>query len=174
MTDPRDRALYLIGFMGAGKNAVGEALAELLGWELVDTDALVERRELRSVASIFAESGEPYFRRVESAALASVAGRRRVVVAGGGGVFLRADNRRLIQRTGRSVWLDVPLHVASERVGEAGGRPLWVPRDPLEFRAFFERRRAIYALADVRVDASGGAPGEVARRVLHKVSAVFR
>ena len=59
----------LVGFMGAGKSAVGKALAQRLGWRFVDLDDLVESREARSIADIFAISGESGFRYAESQAL---------------------------------------------------------------------------------------------------------
>jgi shikimate kinase len=88
------------------------------------------------------------------------------VVATGGGLFLGFAQRRWMRETGRVVWLDLSLGVARERVGCGGTRPLWLPQDPLAFRAMFERRRAAYALATLRVSADPGGPEEVAQRVL--------
>ncbi len=168
------RAVYLVGFMGAGKSAVGERVAERTGRELVDTDRLVERQDGRPIARIFAESGEPRFRELERAVLERLSARSGLVVAAGGGLFLSRENRRRIRDHGLSVWLDVDLPTAVARVGRDAARPLWDPADPIRFRALFERRRAVYALADRRVDASGAAPEEVAERILRWIPGVFR
>jgi len=157
--------IFLVGFMGAGKSAVGRALAELAGLPFVDTDDAVERAEGMPIEEIFRGRGEGAFREAEGKALASLAETDSVVVATGGGLFLGVENRRLVRRLGRSVWLDVPLDVAATRVPRSSGRPLW-SEDPLTLRALFERRRAAYALADARVDASRAAPGEIARGIL--------
>jgi len=57
--------IYLVGFMAAGKTTVARALAERLGWRAEDIDELIEARERRTVAEIFARNGEPYFRALE-------------------------------------------------------------------------------------------------------------
>jgi shikimate kinase len=160
--DPRD-PIFLVGFMGAGKSSAGALLAARLGWELADTDALVERAEGRSIETIFRESGEGRFREREWEALRSQEGARRAVVATGGGLFLAVRHRAFVRSHGVSLWLDAPLEVIESRVASASERPLWPTADPLERRALFERRRAAYALADVRVDAAIDGPGAVAR-----------
>ena len=156
---------FLVGFMGSGKSAVGRVLAELAGLPFVDTDEAVERREGMTIEEIFRRRGEGAFREAEWNVLQALEGTDPAVVATGGGLFLGVENRRLVRRLGRSVWLDVPLEVAALRVRPARGRPLW-SQDPLTLRALFERRRAAYALADERVDAARGSPREIASVIL--------
>ena len=152
--------------MGSGKTTVGRVVAERLGVRFEDTDAIVEAEAGRSIEAIFRDEGEGRFREREWEALRSLEGARDVVVATGGGLFLGTAQRALIRRAGTSVWLDVPLAVARSRTDGSGARPLWRTQDPLAFRAFFERRRAAYALADVRVDAAAGDASEIGRRVI--------
>jgi shikimate kinase len=156
---------FLVGFMGSGKSAVGRALAELAGLPFVDTDEAVERAEGMTIEEIFRRRGEGAFREAEWNVLQALEGTEPAVVATGGGLFLGVENRRLVRRLGHSVWLDVSLEVAASRLKPAWGRPLW-SQDPLTLRSLFERRRAAYALAEVRVDASHGAPPEIARGIL--------
>jgi shikimate kinase len=164
-----DRPIFLVGFMASGKSTVGRALAKALGWRLLDTDDLVEEREQRSIERIFAESGETVFRRIEAEVLRSLIDVRRAVVATGGGLFLNRSSRRWMIEHGRTVWLDVPLEAARRRVERrrAGGRgrPMWEGSDALALRALYEKRRAAYALAEVRVDASRGKTERVAARI---------
>lgn len=176
MTARRDPSspLFLVGFMATGKSTVGRAVAAQLGWEFDDTDAIVERAENRTIEAIFKESGEGRFREAEWLALRSLAGRRRVVVATGGGLFLGVAQRAFIRDHGVSCWLDAPLDVVAARIADASARPLWTHDDPLERRAFFERRRAAYALADLRVDASRGAPEDLAREIATARGSFFR
>ncbi len=65
MTVPASDKLYLVGFMGSGKTTVARALGRRLGWRVIDLDEEIERREGRSVSQVFAQDGEPYFRKVE-------------------------------------------------------------------------------------------------------------
>jgi len=157
--------LVLVGFMGAGKSTVGRALAARWGWAFADTDALVEHAEGRTIETIFRESGEGRFREAEWNALQGIAGRRRVVVATGGGLFLGTVQRDFVRIHGVSCWLDAPLPVVAARVHDLATRPLWPSGDALLRRAFFERRRAAYALADLRVDASRGSIDDVTRAI---------
>ena len=162
--DP-DAPINLIGFMGAGKSTVGRMLAARLGWDFEDTDALVERAQGCSVEEIFRTVGEGRFREAEWAALCSLEGRKRLVVATGGGLFLGVAQRAFLRGQGVSCWLDAPLELVAGRVDDGGARPLWPMDDLLSRRAFFERRRAAYALADIRIDASNGGAEELASAI---------
>ncbi len=85
--------IVLTGFMGSGKSTIGRRLAERLGWRFVDLDNLIEERDGRTVARIFAESGEPVFRAMETEALVSSLQDSRVVIALGGGALETSANR---------------------------------------------------------------------------------
>lgn len=145
-------SIYLVGFMGAGKSTVARALGRRLGWRAEDIDDLIEARERRSVATIFAQSGEAYFRQVERQVVADLAGTREVVVATGGGTFVDADNRTTMLAAGAVAWLDLPLAKVIERVPQDGRRPLAADRAQLE--QLYLRRQAAYQLAHVRIDAT--------------------
>jgi shikimate kinase len=151
--------------MGSGKSSVGRALAQATGLRLLDTDVQVAAAFGITIDEIFRRHGEGAFREAEWRVLQELRESGPAVVATGGGLFLGVENRRLVRALGRSVWLDVPLALAAARVAGGPARPLW-SEDPLALRALFERRRAAYALADARVDASQGAPEAVARRIL--------
>ena len=160
-------AIYLIGFMGSGKSTVGRRLAGELRRDFHDTDRLVELAEGRTVAEIFRDSGEACFRRLEWAALQRSAENEGAVVACGGGIGLGFAQRRWLRQHGRTVWLDAPLSSVRERLQHeprAGSRPLWSADDLVGTRRLFERRRAAYALADLRVDASE-TPSVVVQRI---------
>jgi shikimate kinase len=151
--------VYLVGFMGSGKSAVGRALADRLGYRFVDTDTLVEETESRSIERIFAESGEPRFREREREVLRALANEKHIVVATGGGLFQGESERKIIESHGVSVWLDTPLETIWERCRSTGGRPLF--GDLPELQALFDQRRAGYALADQHVRAGSRPVPEV-------------
>src|SRR5215471_10258958 len=143
-------AIFVVGFMGAGKSTVGRALARRLGWSYVDLDEEIEAAERAAISDIFSQRGEAEFRRIETEAL-----RRRLesgepaVLALGGGAFTIAENRELLRGRGVTVWLDCPFDIVERRVAQSGHRPL--ARDPVAFAALYEARREAYRLADVRV-----------------------
>lgn len=167
------RILFLVGFMGSGKSEVGRRVAADLGWAFEDTDRAVERERGQSVERIFREAGEERFREAERTVLHELCGRVGVVVATGGGMFLDRSARRLMKRSGATVWLDADLGTVRRRVGPGTGRPLWNANDAIALRALYERRRGVYALCDFRADASAGRPDEVAARVLRAIHPVY-
>jgi len=145
--------------MGAGKTTVGRALAEQLGWKFLDLDDLIEQREQKSVAQIFASSGEAAFRGMESAALAAAlqdrAGPGDLVLALGGGAFVQPQNREALNAAGAiTVLLEAPLEELRRRCArERKIRPL--AREEERFAQLFAARRADYALARHRVQTLG-------------------
>ncbi len=155
--------LYLVGFMGAGKTTVGRALSRRIGWQFIDVDERIESRTRRSIASIFAQHGEPYFRQLEREVLGELLSLRQVIVATGGGTFAEADNRALMLADGDVAWLDIPLSTVFERAPADGRRPLAADRTAMEL--LYTRRRLVYAEAHVRVDASLP-PAESVERLL--------
>lgn len=158
--------VYLVGFMGCGKSAVGRVLARELERPFVDSDERIAEREGRSIEEVFRESGEAHFRALERELLREIDPREAPVVATGGGAFVDERTRRRLLATGHTVWLDVDLDVARRRVGAGDGRPLWSAGDPAALRELYERRSTVYALAEYRVDASPDDPRLVARRIL--------
>ena len=97
--------IYLVGFMGTGKTTVGKELAKAKGWQFIDLDELIELKEKRSIADIFAKDKEEYFRKAETRALKEVAREAKFVVACGGGVVLKAENIKTMKQTGLIVCL---------------------------------------------------------------------
>ncbi len=165
--------IYIVGFMGAGKTTAGRDLAALLGWGFADLDEAVTRQEGKSIAEIFRDSGEPYFRMREKAVLASVAKLPRLVVATGGGTYVSDENRNLVDAAGWSVWLQVSLQEALRRCGGGAGRPLLGSRADLE--TLFRYRQDFYRCARTHLETERIPPGKVGERVLELLlSAGFR
>jgi shikimate kinase len=156
--------VYLVGFMAAGKTTLARALGNRLGWRVEDVDERIEAREGRTVASIFAREGEPYFRIVERAVLVDLLPLRHAVVATGGGTFVSPENRAAIKRDGLSVWLDVPLDELVARLPADGRRPLAADREQLE--RLYAARRAAYEQAHLRLDAAGALVGDLVEQVV--------
>lgn len=159
--------IYLVGFMGAGKTTVGRRLAKRLGWRLEDLDQRIEERERRTIAEIFRDQGEPYFRAVERDTLNALRSVRDAVVATGGGTFADAENRAMMLADGTVVWLDLPFAMVLERVPRDGRRPLAADRDALE--ALYLSRRASYQHAHFRVESGTGRPDALVEELVHRL-----
>ncbi|MFA4843213.1 MAG: shikimate kinase, partial [Candidatus Omnitrophota bacterium] len=107
--------VYLVGFMGTGKTAVGTLLASKKGRQFLDLDALIELREKRAIRDIFAQSGEPYFRRLEANALKDVAKETNFVIACGGGIVINQQNIKIMKETGIIICLTAAPEVILKR-----------------------------------------------------------
>ena len=160
--------IYLVGFMAAGKTTVARALSARLGWRAEDVDELIEARERRAIADIFARQGEPYFRDVEREILKLLLPLRHAVVATGGGTFMDAGNRAAINVDGLSVWLDVPFELLLARLPADGRRPLAADRAQME--RLFALRQTAYAQAHVRIDARAAPAEEIAEQIIDRMA----
>lgn len=164
--------IFLVGFMAAGKTTVARALAARLGWQAEDVDELIEARERRTVAEIFARQGEPHFRAIEREILQLLLPLRHIVVATGGGTFVDPDNRAAMNRDGLSIWLDVPFQEVLGRLPVDGRRPLAADRTQME--RLFATRQLAYAQARLRVDASGLHAEAVVERIMDSITEMER
>ena len=145
--------LYLVGFMGAGKRPWRARWAARLGWRVEDIDERIEARERRSVAAIFAQHGEPYFRQLERQVLSELLPERQIIVATGGGTFAEADNRALMLADGAVAWLDVPLDARHRRACPPTAAGRWPPT-VRSSSSSITRRQLAYAQAHLRIDAT--------------------
>ena len=165
------RHLYLIGFMGTGKSAVGAPLSIRLKRHFIDLDEMVSAMQRRPVRDIFRLDGEERFRIYEARALRLVAAAPRMVIALGGGAPTIVQVANIARQTGRTVWLTARWELIWERVRhDLESRPLLEPLlpntsavdDQARFRQFqtlaeplYRQRESAYAaMADLVIDTS--------------------
>ena len=163
----RPARVILVGFMGAGKSAVGRRLARRLKYRFVDLDTRIEKRAGKKIAELFREQGEPAFRALEQEEAAAVTEMENVVVAAGGGAFAAPATRALLQKRALTVWLQCDLETILARVRPDGSRPLAGNREIM--RALLAEREPSYRQADVTVDASRRKPREVVDRIVELI-----
>jgi shikimate kinase len=169
-------AVFLVGFMGAGKSSVGRALGKRLNWIFEDLDDRIERRAGRSVPEIFRASGESGFRRAEHEALGDLLPELRSggrIIALGGGAFVQKNNAALLKHAGvPTIFLDASVDELWRRccaqAREAGAeRPLL--GSPEQFRKLYQNRRRSYRRAWLTISTSGRAVDEIAAEIAHRL-----
>ncbi len=168
MTHTPPERIVLIGLSGSGKTAVAQRIAQRLGWQAVDTDALIEAMDGRAIPRIFRESGEVEFRRLERLAVAQVSAARRTVVATGGGAVLDPDNRAFLWRDAFVVHLEAGIDTLLARLAMDPGadRPLLAGDARARLAQLRAERGPLYALADWVVRTDGLTLDEVAEEVV--------
>lgn len=148
------KPVVLVGMMGAGKTAVGTALARLLGVPFLDSDEEIVKAAQMSIPEIFERDGEPFFRARETEVIGRLLADRPAVISTGGGAFMAPVNRELIAARGVSVWLKADLELLWQRVRHKNTRPLLRTADPKGTLArLLAQREPVYALAQLAVEA---------------------
>lgn len=165
----KDRNIYLIGPMGSGKTAVGQALAKQLKRRFLDTDSWIERRTRQSVEDIFAKKGEAHFRKLETRVVRQASRRRGSVIALGGGAPCQPAVQRVLA-TGITVRLTCRQRELWQRVAaKRHARPLLKAATAAESRAqlaaLLRRRAAAYPKGDVQISTTRLGAKAAARRL---------
>ena len=153
--------------MGTGKSEVGEKLAARLDRKFIDTDMLVEQEEGMSIAQIFTDKGEPYFREREKRMVARACQEGGVVIATGGGTMVNEENAAQLKASGTVICISAAPEVIFARVRKDETRPLLQSDDPLaRIRTLLSVRALAYAKADAMIDTSQLSVDEVVHSVL--------
>ena len=108
--------IYIVGYMGAGKTTTARRLAQRMGWEVVDTDALFEEKYKISVNDFFNKYDEALYRKLESEVLKATESLDHVVVSTGGGTACYFDNMEWMNQHGLTVFMCISPKAAVDRV----------------------------------------------------------
>ena len=162
--------IYIVGFMGTGKTAVGKQTAMQLNRKFLDLDAIIEARQNKKITQIFAQEGEAYFRSLEKQALGEVAAGKDLVVSCGGGIVIDQENIGVMKQTGVVICLSARPDVILSRTNSYSHRPLLNVDNPLKkIEELLKVRAPFYAKADYTIDSSDLKISEVVNRILDYV-----
>ncbi len=168
--------LYLTGYRGTGKTAVGVLLARQLDRPVIDLDQVIEGNAGKSIREIFDNGGETLFRQLETEALATVSESDPAVISLGGGAILKEQNREIIKRKGICVWLQAEPQTIAQRINAdtaaLDSRPPLTELDQMaEIRELLQRRHGFYVeAADHEIDTEAKSLQQVANEILALVS----
>ncbi|MDE7372465.1 MAG: AAA family ATPase, partial [Clostridia bacterium] len=143
------RNIVLVGMAGSGKSAIGKRVAKRLGREFIDTDNEIEKLAGKSIPQIFEESGEGYFRELESQVVEQVCTRQGLVISTGGGAVLNERNVFFIKANGT-------CYLVTRDVDKLATKDRPLSPDKESAKRLYEQRKPIYlAVADITVDNDG-------------------
>jgi shikimate kinase len=167
--------LALVGFMGTGKTSAGRLVAEILHFEFLDTDELIQAKTGRTIADIFANNGEPAFRALERDVVGDLAGRTKTVISTGGGLPVNAENLASLKNHALIVWLCASPDRIWERVRNQTHRPLLHDPDPQQkIRELLKQREPFYRQADVYINTDLRSAREVAQQIVLQFKLAIR
>lgn len=158
--------IFLCGFMGCGKSAMGKALARRLRLPLIDTDEAIVQQENMSIPEIFAEKGEPYFRKAEAETVQKLC-EKSAVVACGGGAMLNPDTAAAARNTGAHIVLiDQNFETCYERIKNDKNRPIVQRNTKEQLRKIFDERAVIYRKHSTVILPPADTPDATAARLI--------
>ncbi len=162
-----NRALVLVGLMGAGKTSVGRRLAEKLEIPFVDADHEIELAAGKTIPEIFSDHGEDYFREGERRVITRLLENGKQVLATGGGAFMNTETREKIKGHGVSLWLKADLELLLKRVAKRNDRPLLQKEDPaIVMKRLIDLRYPVYAQSDITVESRDVQHGQMVNDVI--------
>jgi shikimate kinase len=154
--------------MGCGKTTVGRILSKGLDYIFFDIDSIIEISEGKKISDIFKDSGEKYFRDIESKVIRKIINNKYCVFACGGGAILKRENMNIIKKNSMVVYLKISTGEAIDRLSDSTDRPL-IPEMNREYRIreLLDKRSAIYSdYADIVINNQGRTPESTCREII--------
>ena len=159
--------IMLIGFMGVGKTTVSKKLSKKLGMPEVDMDAYIVAHENKAISDIFAESGEEYFRKIETECLVEIQKEKGKSVSCGGGAVLKDENVRFMKDGGVILLLTATPQTVYERVKNSTDRPILNGNMNVEYisELMNKRKQRYLEVADLIIATDGKKVDEIVSEI---------
>lgn len=158
--------IFLCGFMGCGKSAMGKALSRMLRLPLIDTDEAIVKQEGMSIPDIFEKQGESYFRRVEAEIVQNLC-KKSAVVACGGGAMLNPDTASAARKAGAHIaFINQSFPVCYSRIKNDKNRPLVQKNTEEQLHEIFDSRATVYKAHSTIIVEPCDTPEATARRLI--------
>jgi shikimate kinase len=174
---------YLAGFMGAGKSTIGPILANTMGWDFFDLDKMIEQQTGKKITEIFAESGESYFRKLETETLIYASAGDNLVISVGGGTISSGDNLGIMKRNGTIFYLKTSVEAVYKRLIYKNDRPMLkvdeltrLPDEEIikKLNTIFEARKPYYEKADYIIETENVSVGKTVDRLAKIINNISR
>lgn len=167
--------LYLVGFMGVGKSALGRRVAKELGYRFIDSDQVIEKRAGKKIPEIFEAPGEAAFRRMERDFIESGHPEKACVVSCGGGLVVQRGMPELLKSRGVVICLFASAESIIERTRRNKNRPLLNVEDPeTKVRELLAEREPMYMDAGICISSEGRSMSEVVRHMIRSYRSAAR
>ena len=169
---------YISGFMASGKSTIGSMLANSLGWQFIDLDEAVEKKEKKMITQIFTDEGENYFRQRETEILREIVVGDNIIISLGGGTLLKAENREFIKDTGKLIFLKTSPTIAYERLKYKMDRPVLLNNTEEEvdqetyikrIESLMKKRKNIYSNADFTFNTDNDSVGKTVDNIVRVI-----
>ena len=138
--------------MGVGKTTLGKIVAKKLKVDFIDTDSIIEKKNLMTVREIFKIKGEAFFRKEEEMEVLNSIKKKNCLIAIGGVAFINEITRENILKNCISIWLDANIRILNKRIKLNIKRPLLKKENNLKkLENLYNSRKTIYTLANHKI-----------------------
>jgi shikimate kinase len=162
----KDESIVLIGMAGVGKSTVGSSLAKALGFDFIDVDDYISKKEGRTLQEIIDNEGEQAFLQIEKRRMHEINLTRRVV-APGGSIIYHSDLMEYLKQRSTLVYLDDSFENIEDRLTSVVDRGIVGLRNK-SLRQLYDERRPLYSrYADITLNCQGKSQDQLAREILH-------
>ncbi|PIC65310.1 shikimate kinase [Sporosarcina sp. P13] len=163
------KRIYLVGFMGCGKSAIGKRLHTLTDIPFYDMDHEISEQMQLTIPEIFEKHGEPYFRQLETEFLRSFP-EEYCIVATGGGVAVKEENIQLMRETGIVFFLNASFRDIWRRISTDVNRPIVQQSSRKELETLYRKRKPKYIQAcHFTVETSGKSLTDIAEYIIFQI-----
>ena len=167
--------ITLVGMMGTGKSKFGRLVANNLNLNFYDIDSLIEKKCKTTIKLIFQKYGELFFREVEKETIKNLIfkinkNNEKVIISLGGGGFDNEDTRKLLLKNTNVIWLNTPINVLIERVGNGYKRPMIKGNTRDSIVQLLEKRTKFYSLCHNEVNTNGLSQNQVTEKLINLIS----
>ena len=171
---PHHNKVTLIGMMGTGKSKFGRLAANILNFSYYDIDLLIESRFKMTIKELFQKKGELFFRNIEKKTIKNLIlkinkNNEKVIISLGGGGFDNEDTRKLLLKNTNVIWLNTPINVLVERVGNGYKRPMIKGNTKESILQLLEKRTKFYSLCHNQVNTEGLSQHQVTEELINLI-----
>ena len=161
------KSIVLLGMMAVGKTTIGKIVAKKHGLKFIDTDKIIERKNLMTIKEIFEKKGEKFFRIEEKKEVLKLLKKDSCIIALGGGAFINKTIRKNVLKDTMSIWLDTDIKILSQRVSWNQNRPLLEKEKNYEkLNELYTQRKNIYKLADYKIVCNKLSKEDIVKRII--------
>ena len=151
--------------MAAGKTTIGFKLAKKFNYSFIDIDSEIEKSENETIANIFDNKGESYFRKIEEKKTLLLLEKSNCVISVGGGAFLNEKVRKKIKKNSYSFWLNWKIKTILTRVAKNSRRPLALRLSKKDLANLYRKRVKFYKLSDFKVNCENKNKKEIINKI---------
>lgn len=160
--------VILVGMPGSGKSTIGVVLAKVLGYEFLDTDLLIQKKEHRKLSEIIKQEGTERFLSIENNVLKNINVKNHVIATGGSAIYGKEGMEHL-KEIGKILYLKVEYKELCERLGDLTARGV-VLKKGQTFSELYEERVPLYELyADIVIDEKN----KYIRQIVDEIAEMF-